>query len=87
MGTTSATSADVMAFVIAFAILGILLIGFGLWGRGRVDSLLVDTHMGDRLDDEEHEYRASMLQRGVAGMFVVGGLLIVAAIGLYVFGA
>jgi hypothetical protein len=85
MDAPTIARADILAFVIAFAILGALLIGFGWWGRDRVDSLLVDTQLGDRLDADEHEYRASMLRRGVATMFVVGGLLLAAAIGLYVF--
>jgi hypothetical protein len=76
---------DILAFVVAFAILGILLIGFGLWGRDRVDSLLVDSRLGDRLDEDEHEYRAAMLRRGVTTMFAVGGLLVAAALGLYFF--
>jgi hypothetical protein len=85
MDAPTIARADILALVIAFVILGVLLIGFGWWGRDRVDSLLVDTRMGDRLDDDEHEYRASMLQRGVASMFIVGGILVAAAIGLYVF--
>ncbi|MFL6089597.1 MAG: hypothetical protein ACJ71Z_05605 [Aeromicrobium sp.] len=85
METAGATHADIVTYAIAFAALGVLLLGFGLWGRKRIDSLLVDSHLGKRLDDDEHDYQATMLERGVLGMFVVGGILIATAIALYFF--
>jgi hypothetical protein len=57
---------------IAYIVLGVLSLGFGLWSRGRVDQLLDD----DALDDDEHEYQSDILGRGSITLIIVGIILI-----------
>ena len=78
MNTAPTTATDIIVVAIAFALLGIMLIAFGLWSRGRVDSLLFDPKLGNRFDDEEHEYRANSMFRSATWIVILG----VAFIGL-----
>lgn len=77
------TDADILAYVYAFAILGIITLAVGFFARGRIDGLLDDPKLPDRLSDEEREYRGSQLATGVLTMYVVGTILLLAALGLY----
>lgn len=80
------TDNDILAYVIAFAVLGVLTLAIGFFAKGRVDGLLIDPKLGDHLSDDEHAYRSSQLHNGVLTMFVVGTILLLAALGLYVWG-
>jgi hypothetical protein len=80
------TDADVLAYVYAFAILGIITLAIGLFARGRIDGLLDDPKLPDRLSEDEREYRGSQLATGVLTMYVVGTVLLLAALGLYIWG-
>ena len=62
----------VTADTIAFILLGVLSLAFGLWSRGRVDQLLDD----DALDDDEHEYQSDVLGRGSITLMVAGIILL-----------
>jgi len=78
------TDADVMAYVIAFAVLGTLTLGLGFFMRGRIDGLIDDPKLPGRLSEDEREYRGSELSMGVLTMFVAGTVLLIAALGLYI---
>lgn len=80
------TDADIMAYVIAFAVLGIITLAVGFVLRGRIDGLLIDPKLGDNLSEDEREYRGSQLATGVLTMFVAGTALLLAALGLYIWG-
>lgn len=80
------TDADILAFVYAFAILGIITLAIGFFARGRIDGLLDDPKLPGRLSEDEREYRGSQLATGVLVMFVVGTVLLLAALGLYIWG-
>ena len=54
--------------------------------RGRIDGLLDDPKLPDRLSEDEREYRGSQLATGVLTMYVVGSILLLAALGLYLWG-
>jgi hypothetical protein len=82
----SITDADILAYVYAFAILGALTLALGVFMRGRIDGLIDDPKLPGRLSDEEREYRGSQLTTGVLTMYVVGTLLLLAALGLYIWG-
>ena len=84
MNTAPATATDIITVAIAFGLLGIMLIAFGLWSRGRVDSLLIDPKLGDRFDDEEHEYRANSMFRSATWMVILGVAFVGIAVWLYV---
>ena len=76
--------ADILAYVFAFAILGALTLGLGFFMRGRIDGLIDDPKLPGRLSEDEREYRGSELSLGVLTMYVVGTLLLLAALGLYI---
>jgi hypothetical protein len=80
------TDADILAYVYAFAILGIITLAVGFFFRGRIDGLLDDPKLPDRLSEDEREYRGSQLTVGVLTMYVAGTILLLAALGLYVWG-
>lgn len=80
------SDADILAYVIAFAVLGVITLAIGFFARGKIDGLLVDSKLGDHLSDDEHEYRSSQLHNGVLTMYVVGTILLLAALALYVWG-
>lgn len=80
------TDADIFAYVVAFAVLGAITLALGFFARGRIDGLIDDPKLPDRLSEDEREYRGSQLSTGVATMFLVGGGLLIAAVGLYVWG-
>jgi len=80
------TDADIMAYVIAFAVLGALTLGLGFFMRDRIDGLLDDPKLPGRLSEDEREYRGSELSMGVLTMFVAGTVLLLAALGLYIWG-
>ena len=80
------SDADILAYVIAFAILGIVTLAIGFFLRGRIDGLLDDPKLPDRLSEDEREYRGSQLATGVLTMYVVGSILLLAALGLYLWG-
>jgi hypothetical protein len=78
------TDADILAYVYAFAVLGALTLGLGFFMRGRIDGLIDDPKLPGRLSEDEREYRGSQLTVGVLTMYVVGTLLLLAALGLYI---
>ena len=80
------TDADILVYVYAFAVLGALTLGLGYFLRGRIDGLIDDPKLPDRLSEDEREYRGSQLATGVLTMYVVGTALLLAAIGLYIWG-
>ncbi len=80
------TDADIMAYVIGFAVLGGLCLLLGMFLRGRIEGLLVDPKLGDRLSEDEQDYRWSQYNYGVLTLIVVGIILLLAAVGLYVWG-
>ena len=80
------SDADILAYVIAFAVLGVITLAIGFFARGKIDGLLVDPKLGDHLSDDEHEYRSSQLHNGVLTMYVVGTILLLAALALYIWG-
>lgn len=80
------TDADILVYVYAFAVLGIITLATGFFARGRIDGLLDDPNLPGRLSEDEREYRGSQLATGVLTMFVVGTILLVAALGLYIWG-
>ena len=80
------TDADIMAYVIGFAVLGALTLGLGIFMRGRIDGLIDDPKLPGRLSEDEREYRGSELSMGVLTMFVAGTVLLLAALGLYIWG-
>ena len=84
MNSAPASATDIIVVAFAFALLGTMLIAFGLWSRGRVDSLLVDPKLGDRFDDEEHEYRANSMFRSATWMVILGVVFVGLAVWLYV---
>lgn len=82
----SINDADILVYVYAFAILGVITLAIGFFARGRIDGLLDDPNLPDRLSEDEREYRGSQLATGVLTMFVVGTVLVLAALGLYIWG-
>ena len=80
------TDADILVYVYAFAVLGALTLGLGFFLRGRIDGLIDDPKLPGRLSEDEREYRGSQLATGVLTMYVVGTLLLLAALGLYIWG-
>jgi hypothetical protein len=80
------TDADIMAYVIAFAVLGIITLGLGIFMRGRIDGLIDDPKLPGRLSEDEREYRWGQLGMGVLTMYVFGTVLLLAALGLYIWG-
>lgn len=78
------TDADVLVYVYAFAILGVLTLVVGFWARDRIDGMIDDPKLPDRLSEDERDYRGSQLATGVLTMFVVGTVLLVAALVLYI---
>ena len=80
------TDADVLFYVYAFAVLGIITLAIGFFARGRIDGWLDDPNLPDRLSEDEREYRGSQLATGVVTMFVIGTVLVLAALGLYIWG-
>jgi hypothetical protein len=80
------TDADILVYVYAFAILGIITLAVGFFLRGRIDGLLDDPNLPDRLSEDEREYRGSQLATGVLTMYVVGTILLLGALGLYMWG-
>lgn len=78
--------ADILVYVYAFAVLGALTLGLGFFMRGRIDGLIDDPKLPGRLSEDEREYRGSQLATGVLTMYVVGTLLLLAALGLYIWG-
>lgn len=77
--------ADIFAYVIAFAVLGGLCILLGLFLRGRLEGLMVDPKLPDQLSEDEQDYRWSQLNTGVLTLFVTGAVLLLGALGLYIF--
>ena len=82
----SINDADILVYVYAFAVLGALTLGLGFFMRGRIDGLIDDPKLPGRLSEDEREYRGSQLATGVLTMYVVGTLLLLAALGLYIWG-
>ena len=80
------TDADILVYVYAFAVLGALTLGLGYFLRNRIDGLIDDPKLPGRLSEDEREYRGSQLATGVLTMYVVGTLLLLAALGLYIWG-
>ena len=80
------TDADILVYVYAFAVLGALTLGLGFFMRGRIDGLIDDPKLPGRLSEDEREYRGSQLATGVLTMYVVGTILLLAALGLYIWG-
>jgi hypothetical protein len=80
------TDADILAYVVAFAVLGALTLGLGMFLHGRIDGLIDDPKLPGRLSEDEREYRGSQLTMGVLTMYVVGIVLLLAALGLYIWG-
>jgi hypothetical protein len=80
------TDADVLAYVYAFAVLGIITLAIGYFLRNRIDGLLDDPKLPDRLSEDEREYRGSQLATGVLTMYIAGTVLLLAALGLYIWG-
>jgi len=80
------TDADILAYVYAFALLGIITLAVGFFARGRLDGWLDDPKLPGRLSEDERGYRRSQLATGVLVMFVAGTVLLLAALGLYVWG-
>jgi hypothetical protein len=77
--------ADILAYVISFAVLGVLCIVLGLFLRGRLEGLMVDPKLPDQLSEDEQDYRWSQLNTGVLTLFVAGAVLLLGALGLYIF--
>jgi hypothetical protein len=77
--------ADIFAYIISFAVLGVLCIVLGLFLRGRLEGLMVDPKLPDQLSEDEQDYRWSQLNTGVLTLFVTGAVLLFAALGLYIF--
>jgi hypothetical protein len=82
----SINDADILVYVYGFAVLGALTLGLGIFMRGRIDGLIDDPKLPGRLSEDEREYRGSQLATGVLTMYVVGTLLLLAALGLYIWG-
>ena len=80
------TDADILVYVYAFAVLGALTLGLAYFLRNRIDGLIDDPKLPGRLSEDEREYRGSQLATGVLTMYVVGTLLLLAALGLYIWG-
>lgn len=80
------TDADILVYVYGFAALGALTLGLGFFLRNRIDDLIDDPKLPDRLSEDEREYRGSELSLGVLTMFVTGTILLLAALGLYIWG-
>ncbi len=78
--------ADILVYVIMFAVLGGLCVVIGLFLRGRLEGLMVDPKLPDRLSEDEQDYRWSQLNNGVLTLLVVGTVLLFAALGLYIWG-
>jgi hypothetical protein len=78
--------ADILAYVISFAVLGGLCILLGLFLRGRLEGLMVDPKLGEWQSEDEQDYRWSQLNTGVLTLLVVGTVLLFAALGLYIWG-
>ena len=77
--------ADILAYVFSFAVLGGLCIVLGLFLRGRLEGLMVDPKFPDRvLSDDEEDHRWSQLNYGVLTLLVAGVVLLLAALGLYI---
>lgn len=76
--------ADILVYVYGFAVLGALTLGLGIFMRGRIDGLIDDPKLPGRLSEDEREYRGSQLATGVLTMYVVGTVLLLAALGLYI---
>lgn len=79
------TDADIMVYVIAFAVLGGLTLVLGYFLRGRIDGLIDDPKLPGRLSEEEREYRGSQMATGVLTMYVAGTIMLLAALALFVF--
>ena len=80
------TDADIMAYVIAFAVLGALTLALGIFMRGRIDGLIDDPKLPGRLSEDEREYRWGELGMGVLSMYFFGTFVLLAALGLYICG-
>lgn len=80
------TDADIFAYIIAFAVLGVITLAIGFVARDRIDGMIDDPKLPGRLSEDEREYRGSQLSTGVATMFIAGTILLLAALGLYIWG-
>jgi hypothetical protein len=80
------TDIDILVYVWAFGILGSLTLFLGYYLHGRIDHLIDDPNLPDRLSDDERDYRQSQLSTGVLTLYVAGAVLVLAALGLYVWG-
>ena len=47
---------------------------------------MVDPKLGERLSEDEQDYRWSQLNTGVLTLFVAGTVVLLAALGLYIWG-
>jgi hypothetical protein len=83
MNSTAGTEMDILVFVITTVVIGLVLIGFGLWGRSHVDSLLVDSKLGDRYDDDEYHRRANQLFRGSTWIAIFGTVFVIIGLAVY----
>lgn len=80
----SITEADIWPYVYAFSILGGLCVLLGFFFRGRIDGLIDDPKLPDRLDDDERQHRGSQLYAGVWTLFAGGIFLLLGALMLYI---
>ena len=80
------TDADILAYVWAFGILGVLTLILGFYLHGRIDRLADDPNLPGRLSDDERGYRESQFSTGVLTLYVAGAALVLAALGLYIWG-
>lgn len=76
--------ADILIYVIMFAVLGGLCLVIGLFLRGRLEGLMADPKLPNQLSEDEQDYRWSQLNYGVLTLLVAGTVLLLAALGLYV---
>lgn len=78
------TDIDILVYVWAFGILGALTLVLGYYLHGRIDGLIDDPNLPNRLSEDEREHRASQYGTGVLTLYVAGAVLVLAALGLYI---
>lgn len=78
------TDADIFAYVIALAAFGGVAVALGVFLNGRIDGLIDDPKLPERLSDDEREYRRRQLATGVLTLYIAGSVLLLAAVSLYI---